>query len=73
MSGFVGTGRETPQHYSDGLEPEDRDGEAGGDWWVARCVCGWSQGVYPTAEDACDALMDHAFDAGRKFGLAVGA
>ncbi len=29
-------------------------------WWPAECVCGWDGGVYPSAEDACDALMDHA-------------
>lgn len=47
-------------HYSDEFEPN------GDGWWNARCVCGWSQGgVFPTAEDACDALMDHAYNAGR--------
>jgi len=33
-------------------------------WWLAVCNCGWQNGAYPTAEDACDALMDHAYEAG---------
>ena len=51
-------------HYSMDLVPDD-DG-----WFMAECSCGWKAGMtggkYPTAEDACDALMDHAYDAGVK-------
>lgn len=45
-------------HYSERFE------ENGEGWWVPRCKCGWKGGSYPDAEDACDALMDHAYDAG---------
>lgn len=46
-------------HYSVDLYPDDEG------WFHARCNCGWeAPGVYPTAEDACDALMDHAYEAG---------
>ena len=45
-------------HYSVEFE---RDG---GGWWPGRCQCGWDGGMYPDAEDAADALMDHAFAAG---------
>lgn len=32
-------------------------------WWEPRCCCGWYFGaVVPSAEDACDALMDHVYD-----------
>ena len=31
----------------------------------ARCRCGWENGPYPDTEDACDALMDHAYEMGR--------
>lgn len=35
-------------------------------WWEPRCCCGWYfGGVVPSAEDACDALMDHAYAAGQ--------
>lgn len=30
---------------------EDDDG-----WWPGRCHCGWDGGMFPTAEDAADAL-----------------
>ena len=33
-------------------------------WWQGRCNCGRDLGVFPDPEDACDALMDHAFRAG---------
>lgn len=33
-------------------------------WWVPRCMCEWEGGPCPTAEDACDALMDHAYESG---------
>jgi hypothetical protein len=33
-------------------------------WWEPRCCCGWYFGaVVPSAEDACDALMDHVYEA----------
>lgn len=32
-------------------------------WWRPRCICGWDFGApVPSAEDACDALMDHVQD-----------
>ncbi len=42
------------EHYSVALEPDDEQ------WWPGNCHCGVSLGMFPTAEDACDALMDHA-------------
>lgn len=33
-------------------------------WWQGRCNCGLDLGVFPDPEDACDALMDHAYEAG---------
>lgn len=33
-------------------------------WWSGQCQCGADLGAFPTAEDAADALMEHAFDAG---------
>lgn len=45
-------------HYSVEFE---RDGKG---WWPGRCLCGWDGGMYPDAEDAADALMDHAFQVG---------
>jgi hypothetical protein len=47
-------------HYSTEFERDDEG------WWPGRCVCGWDGGMYPDAEDAADALMDHAADAARK-------
>lgn len=41
-------------HYTVDFEPDDAE------WWPAVCVCGKKLGVFPTAEDACDALMQHA-------------
>jgi hypothetical protein len=29
-------------------------------WWPALCFCGWDGGLFPSAEDAADALMQHA-------------
>lgn len=45
-------------HYSLDLEPDDQG------WFTAKCNCGWEAVGYPTAEDTCDALMQHAFEAG---------
>ena len=45
-------------HYSVALE-ETAEG-----WFPGRCNCGWDGGDFPTAEDACDALMDHAYGEG---------
>lgn len=47
-----------PEHYSVGLEANDEQ------WFPGRCSCGVDLGMFPTAEDAADALMDHAFSAG---------
>ncbi len=33
-------------------------------WWEAICQCNWYGGLFPTAEDAADALMDHAYTEG---------
>lgn len=33
-------------------------------WWHGRCHCGLDLGMFPDAEDACDALMDHAYEVG---------
>lgn len=41
-------------HYSVDFERNDEG------WWPGRCVCGADLGMFPDAEDACDALMDHA-------------
>lgn len=46
------------EHYSIALE-QDAEG-----WWPGDCKCGWRGGMYPSAEDACDALMDHAYAVG---------
>ena len=43
------------EHYSVALEPDEDD------WYDGRCHCGKDLGKFPTAEDACDALMDHAY------------
>lgn len=46
-------------HSTVDFEPD----EAG--WWRATCECGWyGPGPYPSAEDAADALMEHAFRTG---------
>lgn len=47
-----------PEHYSVELEPDDEQ------WWPGRCSCGADLGPFPTAEDAADGLMQHAYDAG---------
>jgi hypothetical protein len=47
-----------PGHYSVALEPNDEQ------WWPGKCNCGYDAGMFPTAEDACDALMEHAFAEG---------
>ena len=33
-------------------------------WWEPVCTCGARPGVFPDAETACDALMQHAYEAG---------
>lgn len=38
---------------------EDDDG-----WWKPACCCGKELGIFPTAEDAADALMQHAYEQG---------
>ena len=51
---------ELTQHYSEDFEENDEG------WWVPKCACGWVYaGVVPSAEDAADALMDHAYWAGQ--------
>lgn len=49
-------------HYSIDLVSDD----AG--WWHGKCQCGMDLGAFPEAEDAADALMQHAFDVGFKLG-----
>lgn len=48
-----------PEHYSVALEA-DAEG-----WFPGRCSCGWDGGMFPTAEDACDSLMEHVYIAAR--------
>jgi hypothetical protein len=43
------------EHYSVDLFENDEG------WFRGVCVCGWDGGMFPTAEDACDALMGHAY------------
>lgn len=45
-------------HYSENFEA-DING-----WWEPTCACGKRLGVFPDAETACDALMQHAYEAG---------
>lgn len=45
-------------HYSVDLNENDEG------WFIGVCNCGWGGAPYPSAEDACDALMDHAYEAG---------
>lgn len=45
-------------HYSIDFERDDEG------WWIGRCKCGWEGGWFPDAEDAADALMDHAYTEG---------
>jgi hypothetical protein len=47
-----------PEHYSVGFDTLSDDGFVN-----ARCSCCWDGGRFPTAEDACDALMDHSYEA----------
>lgn len=47
-----------PEHYSVDLTENDEG------WYIGVCNCGWGGALYPSAEDACDALMDHAYEAG---------
>lgn len=54
-------------HFSVDFERDDEG------WWPGRCHCGWNGGMYPDAEDAADALMDHAQDVGYAFALAGSA
>lgn len=50
------TGQEPRQHYSVNFEPNERG------WIHAECQCGWVFGLCPNAEDAADALMEHAYE-----------
>jgi hypothetical protein len=45
-------------HYSVEFE-ENAEG-----WWQPSCSCGKALGIFPTAEDACDALMQHSYEQG---------
>lgn len=45
-------------HYIVAFE-ENEDG-----WWVPHCNCGFKLSAHPTAEDAADALMWHAYERG---------
>lgn len=45
-------------HYTTELEENDEG------WWPAKCACGAALGDFPAAEDAADALMDHAYQQG---------
>ena len=45
-------------HYSESFE---QNGEG---WYEPVCSCGAKPGVFPDAETACDALMQHAYEAG---------
>jgi len=46
------------EHYSVNFE-RNEDG-----WYVPECVCGWKWAAVPDAEDAADALMQHAREQG---------
>lgn len=46
------------QHFSIDVSPNDEG------WFEARCDCGWNGGMFPDAEDLCDALMQHAYEQG---------
>jgi len=45
-------------HYSVDFAPDDEG------WYEGRCNCGATLGLFPTAEDTCDALMQHAREQG---------
>jgi hypothetical protein len=47
-----------PMHFSVDFERDDEG------WWPGRCNCGADLGVFPEAEDATDALMQHAREQG---------
>lgn len=49
-------------HVTVDLEPDEEG------WYPAVCQCGQNLGVFPGAEDAADALMDHAYNAGLRDG-----
>jgi hypothetical protein len=51
--------RRLQQHYS-----VDLDDLVDGGFVKATCGCGADLGVYPTYEDAADALMWHAYERG---------
>ena len=54
-------------HYCIALEPDNEQ------WWPARCNCGWDGGMFPSAEEACDSLMEHAYtEATREAALRAG-
>ena len=50
---------EPRSHYTREGTFNDRGG-----WWEAICDCGAKLGVFPDAEEACDALMQHAYEQG---------
>jgi len=54
----LGTGPTPDAHYSVNFEPNDEG------WYVPECQCGWTWAPVPDAEDAADALMQHAREQG---------
>lgn len=50
-------------HMSVSLEPN------GDGWYPLVCGCDQNLGVFPSAEDAADALADHAYAVGRQDGI----
>lgn len=60
------TGRiSQPEHYSVALKANAEE------WFPANCSCGWQGGIFPTAEDACDALMEHVYDSASAIAAAL--
>jgi len=43
----------------------DFDLRPDGGWYTATCTCGHTEGPFPDPETMVDALMDHAYFAGR--------
>lgn len=58
MSESLATGMTAVPHFTVAFEESERG------WWIPRCSCGAKGEAYPTAEDACDALMEHAYQCG---------
>lgn len=46
------------EHVSDEFYENDEG------WYEAKCSCGTTLGIFPDPETACDALMEHAYEAG---------